>query len=169
MNSNLSLQLVSGDSIENLIGSSAGDTLTGNAAANLLNGGAGNDTLSGGTGNDTLIGGAGKDSLAGGAGNDVFDFNSLSELGLGATRDVISGWNAGDKIDLTTIDWNASLAGDQAFTYLGSGAFTTVAGQVRYSGGVLQFNTDTDTAVEYEIVITGTPPASFTAGGDLLL
>lgn len=156
--------------IENLIGSSAGDTLTGNAAANLLNGGAGNDTLSGGTGNDTLIGGAGKDSLAGGAGNDVFDFNSLSELGLGtAARDVISDWNAGDKIDLASIDWDATTAGDQAFTYLGSGIFTTTAGQVRYSAGVLQINTDTDTSAEYEIQITGVYPASLTVGTDLLL
>lgn len=156
--------------IENLVGSSAGDTLTGNAAANLLNGGAGNDTLSGGTGNDTLIGGAGKDSLAGGLGNDVFDFNSLSELGLGSTaRDVISDWNAGDKIDLASIDWNATTSGDQAFTYIGSAAFSAVAGQVRYSGGVLQINTNTNTAAEYEIQITGSVPASLVAGTDILL
>jgi hypothetical protein len=61
------------------------------------------------------------------------------------------------------------LAGDQAFSFIGAGAFTTTAGQVRYSGGVLQFNTDTDVAAEYEIVITGSSsPASLT-GADLLL
>jgi Ca2+-binding RTX toxin-like protein len=157
-------------SIENLTGSSAGDSFTGNAVANVLNGAAGNDNLSGGAGNDTLIGGAGKDGLAGGLGNDVFDFNSLTELGLGsAARDVISDWNAGDRIDLSTIDWDATTTGNQAFTYLGSAVFTTTAGQVRYSGGVLQINTDTDTAAEYEIQITGTYPASLTVGTDILL
>jgi Ca2+-binding RTX toxin-like protein len=146
--------------IENLTGSAYADNLTGNALANTLNGGAGNDVLTGGAGTDSLIGGLG---------NDTFDFNALSELGLGSTRDVISGWNAGDKIDLTTIDWNTTTAGDQAFAYIGSGVFTATSGQVRYSGGVLQFNTDTDTAVEYEIVITGNPPATLVAGTDIVL
>jgi len=149
--------------IENLIGTSFNDTLTGSIGTNILNGGSGNDTLSGGDGNDLLIGGAGKDSLIGGTGNDTFDFNALSELGLGTTRDVISGWNASDVIDLRTIDWNTTTVGDQAFAYRGTSAFNA-AGQVRYSGGVLQFNTDSDTTAEYELVIIGTPPASFTTG-----
>ena len=147
-------------------GNALANTITGSAGNDTLYGLAGNDTFDGGSGNDSLIGGTGSDSLVGGLGNDVFDFNALSELGLGATRDVISGWNAGDQIDLTTIDWNTTLAGDQAFTFIGSAAFTATAGQVRYNAGMLQFNTDTDVAAEYEIVITGTPPASLTAGVD---
>ncbi len=51
------------NSVENLIGGSAGDTLTGTSAANRLDGGAGADTLSGMGGGDTLIGGAGADLL----------------------------------------------------------------------------------------------------------
>ncbi len=162
---------LTGSAAINGTGNSLANTLTGNSAANSLNGGTGNDTLNGGTGNDTLIGGAGTDSLIGGSGNDTFDFNALTELGLGTTRDVISGWNSGDRIDLTTIDWNTALTGDQAFSYLGSGAFTTTAGQVRYDAatGVLQLNTDTDTAAEYELVITGTPPTSLVAASSLLL
>lgn len=165
--------------IENVYGSHLGDYILGSASNNLslsgsdgndtINGGAGNDGLNGDNGNDLLIGGVGRDWLNGGAGSDTFDFNALSELGLSSTRDVISGWNAGDVIDLRTIDWNTGTAGDQAFTYLGSGALTATAGQVRYASGVLQFNTDTDTAAEYEIVITGTPPAGLTAGTSLLL
>ena len=150
-------------------GNALANTITSQTGNDTLSGLAGNDTLDSGSGNDNLIGGTGSDSLVGGLGNDVFDFNALSELGLGATRDVISGWNAGDQIDLTTIDWNTTLSGDQAFNFIGASAFTATAGQVRYSGGVLQFNTDTDTAVEYEILITGTPPASLTVGADLLL
>ena len=162
---------LTGSAAINGTGNTLANTLTGNSVANSLNGGSGNDSLNGGTGNDTLIGGAGTDSLIGGVGNDTFDFNALSELGLGTTRDVISGWNAGDRIDLTTIDWNTSLAGDQAFSYIASSAFTTTAGQVRYDAttGVVQLNTDTDTAAEYEIVITGTPPASLVAASSLLL
>jgi Ca2+-binding RTX toxin-like protein len=164
-------------SIENLLGSQYADQLTGNTGANRLEGGAGNDTLSGGSGNDTLdggagndtlIGGAGKDVMTGGAGNDIFDFNALSELGLGSTlRDVITDFTRGqDKIDLSTIDTNASLTGDQAFTFVT--AFTTTAGQVRYSGGIVYLNTDNDTAAEFEIELTGTIPASLSASDFIL-
>ena len=51
------------NSVENLIGGSAGDTLTGTSAANRLDGGGGADVLSGMGGGDTLIGGAGADLL----------------------------------------------------------------------------------------------------------
>ena len=154
--------------IENLIGSALADRLTGNSAANQLSGGAGNDTLSGGLGNDVLVGGAGKDSLTGGAGNDIFDFNALSELGLSSTsRDVITDFTVGlDKIDLSTIDANTSLAGDQAFAFVSS--FTATAGQVRYSGGIVYLNTDADTAAEFEIALMGVVPASLTAAAFVL-
>ncbi len=155
--------------IENLTGSSFADALTGNAGKNTLSGGGGNDTLKGESGNDLLLGGAGTDILVGGLGNDTFAFNTLGELGIAATRDVISGWNTGDVINLGAIDWNATAPGDQAFEYLGAEVFTTTAGQVRYSDGVLQFNTDSDIEADYEIVITGTPPASLLPGVGILL
>jgi Tol biopolymer transport system component len=183
-----SISYTLGDNVENLVltgtakiagaGNALGNRITGNDGVNtltgfggrdILRGGDGNDALSGGTGNDMLTGGSGRDTLTGGTGNDVFDFNALSDLGLGSGRDRINGWNAGDVIDLRSIDANTGVAGDQAFTFLGAGAFTTTAGQVRYAGGVLQFNTDNDTAAEFEIVITGTPPANLVAGTDLLL
>lgn len=149
-------------------GNTANNKMTGNAGNNKLSGLGGNDFLSGGQGNDVLVGGTGRDILVGGGGNDTFDFNALSELGLGTTRDTIRGWDGGDVIDLRTIDANRTLAGDQAFTFRGSNAFTA-SGQVRYENGVLQFNTDADAAVDFEIVITGTPPASLVVGNDLLL
>jgi Ca2+-binding RTX toxin-like protein len=139
--------------IENLIGSSFNDRLTGNSGNNVLNGG---------LGNDILTGGSGKDSLTGGSGNDTFDFNALSELGLGATRDVITDFTQGqDTFDLATIDSNTSLAGDQAFTFVSS--FTATAGQLRYSDGIVYFNTDADTAAEYEIQLTGNLPTTLSA------
>jgi Ca2+-binding RTX toxin-like protein len=150
-----------------LTGTTAANTLAGGGLADVLAGSGGNDALRGGGGNDTLVGGAGADTMLGGSGNDVFDFNGLSDLGLGATGDVLSGWNTGDVIDLRTIDAGAA-SGDQAFVFRGTSAFTA-AGQVRYANGVLQFNTDADASVEFNIVITGTPPASLVAGSSLLL
>ena len=167
-------------SIENLYGSIFNDTFTGNSVDNLLYGGWGNDTLTGGAGNDNLVGGAGKDLLigglgidilTGGGGNDRFDFNAASESPVGAGRDVITdftgnGAAVGDQIDLTTIDANSLVAGDQVFTW--GGAFT--AGHLRYVGGVLQGNTDGDAAAEFEIQLLGSPALSVGgAGTDILL
>ncbi|OQW34610.1 MAG: hypothetical protein A4C66_12980 [Nitrospira sp. HN-bin3] len=150
------------NSIENLEGSVRNDTLTGNAGNNSLFGNAGNDVLNGGLGNDLLIGGLGKDTLTGGGGAlafDTFDYNAVSESRPGvATRDIITDFNGrgalvGDKIDLTTIDANTLVGGNQAFIF--GGPFT--AGHLRYVGGVLQGNTDGDAAAEFEIQLTGSP------------
>jgi serralysin len=92
-------------------------------------------TLVGSTVADTLNGGTGNDRMIGGLGNDTFDFNYLSELVLGATRDVISGWNTRDRIDLTSIDWNNDCR-RSGLQLLNVSAFSTTAGQVRYSAGV---------------------------------
>jgi Ca2+-binding RTX toxin-like protein len=140
--------------IEKLTGSAYTDRLTGNSGAN---------TLDGGTGNDFLTGGAGKDLLIGGTGRDTFDFNSLSEMGItSATRDVISDFVRGlDKIDLSTLDANAALAGNQAFSapVVGgtfSGAFAN-AGDLYFDNGahVLYGNADADAAAEFAIQLLG--------------
>ena len=160
-----------GANVENLVligaaaingtGNALNNILTGNAGANLLSGLAGNDILNGGAGIDILIGGAGKDTLSGGLGNDSFDFNTYSEMGLGLTRDVITDFVRGqDKVDLSTIDPNAALAGNQAFTFIASTTAFSVAGQIHYSGGIISINNDTDAATEFEIQLTGViPPA----------
>ncbi|WP_437180611.1 beta strand repeat-containing protein [Pseudomonas laurylsulfativorans] len=144
---------------ENLTGSAYHDTLTGNALANTLTGGAGNDTLNGGAGNDLLIGGIGLDKLYGSTGADKFDFNALSEMGLGAAlRDVIGDFKSseGDKIDLSTLDANLATTANDAFSFIGSSAFSSNAtGQLRFAGGILYGSTDTDTAAEFEIQLLG--------------
>ncbi|MBS0167818.1 MAG: calcium-binding protein [Nitrospira sp.] len=167
-------------SIENVIGTAGNDVITGSAANNSLsggngndtiNGGLGNDTLNGGSGNDTLIGGLGLDTLNGGTGNDLFDYNSVNESPVGASRDKIVGFAGagavvGDRIDLTTIDANSLVAGNQAFIW--GGSFTT--GHLRYVGGVLQGNTDADAAAEFEIQLVGAPALVVGgAGTDILL
>jgi hypothetical protein len=72
-------------------------------------------------------------------------------------------------INLSIIDANSLVAGNQTFTYIGSAAFTA-AGQLRYAGGILQGNTDADAAAELEIQLVGAP--ALTVGGvgtDILL
>ena len=158
-------------SIENLTGSNFNDSLTGNAGNNVLSGGKGNDTINGGSGNDTLIGGLGVDTLNGGLGNDTFDYDAVSESPVGTGRDIITGFSGvgaalGDRIDLTTIDANSLVAGNQAFIF--GGSFT--AGHLRYVGGVLQGNTDADVAAEFEIQLVGAPALVVGgAGTDILL
>jgi Ca2+-binding RTX toxin-like protein len=114
------------DGVENVNGGKAGDSLTGDAGSNFL---------AGYEGNDTLHGGAGTDTLAGGSGADRFVFASIGDSAGDADADVITdfGWMQGDRIDLSLIDADTSTAGNQAFTFIGSGPYTSVAGQLRFS------------------------------------
>jgi hypothetical protein len=84
-------------------------------------------------GNDTIIGGGGKDWMAGQSGNDVFVYASAKDSRPGAAnRDIILDFGFGkDKIDLHLIDANARLAGDQAFAWIGSKAYSGHAGELR--------------------------------------
>jgi len=116
----------------NATGNVLDNTLIGNSGNNILDGNIGIDLLFGDAGNDTLIGGLGADILTGGDGLDVFLYRLSSESSAGAW-DVITDFMDGDKIDLTAIDANDSLAGNQAFNFIGVDvAFSGVAGQLRF-------------------------------------
>jgi Ca2+-binding RTX toxin-like protein len=114
-----------GADVENLTltGSSAING-TGNGLNNILTGNSAANVLSGGDGNDTIQGGGGADTLTGGIGNDTFTFTDISES-LPGSADTITdftsnlGEGSDDQIDLSAIDANTSLAGDQAFTFNG--------------------------------------------------
>ncbi|HEX8469429.1 MAG TPA: M10 family metallopeptidase C-terminal domain-containing protein [Allosphingosinicella sp.] len=113
-----------GDNVENLIlTGSAGDG-TGNAGDNVLTGNGLSNRLNGGAGNDRLIGGDGVDYLTGGAGNDVFvgEINATKVASKSGpiSLDVVLDFTKGDKIDLSGIDANTGIAGDQAFTLVNS-------------------------------------------------
>jgi Ca2+-binding RTX toxin-like protein len=184
--------------IENAVGGAGADVIIGNGAANylrgndgldllqsfagndLLEGGTGNDTIQGGSGNDTLVGGIGADVLIGGIGNDVFRFlgptgsilgsRDSIRAGDGATAFQGAGAAAGDRIDLSGIDANTALAGDQAFVFgtatgigriwvSNSGSFTLVRG-----------NTNQNATPEFELVIEdGTVVAAAYRAADFLL
>ncbi|MGQ3291573.1 MAG: calcium-binding protein, partial [Shinella sp.] len=128
----------------NGMGNTASNIITGNAATNKLSGADGNDTLIGGAGDDVLMGDAGKDKLYGGAGADdlyggagvdTFIFKSIKESTLAASgRDSIFDFNGrdGDRIDVSAIDANSSLSGNQEFSLIGKSAFSNKAGELRY-------------------------------------
>lgn len=170
-----------GNAQDNLIfGNAAGDTLFGLDGADYIVGGTGADTLNGGTGADQLWGEAGADRIIGGAdadyveggdGADRFLFTALAEIAPG---DVIGDFShaEGDRIDLRQIDADAGATGDQAFRYVGNGAFTGTAGaaELRWqvSGSELRVEIDTnhDGAVDYAFTVRG--EARLTAADFLL-
>ncbi len=142
------------------------DVLDGLAGNDRLIGGWGNDTLNGGDGNDVLIGGMGKDTLTGGAGRDVFRLETKQDSGTSSlTRDTITDFTPGqDRIDLSAIDANTRVSGDQSFTLLTkAGAAFTGAGQLRFSfqmiGGkeytMVEGNTDSLRSADFSIALLG--------------
>jgi Ca2+-binding RTX toxin-like protein len=116
-----------GDTIANDVeiinGSTHADTMTGNGLANSLVGFEGADTLSGAGGSDVLRGGHGADTLNGGAGADIFSYTAFFDS-TAVAADTIQDFQAGiDVISLKTVD---------AFTFIGTSAFSNTVGQLRY-------------------------------------
>ena len=106
-----------------ITGTNNGDTLNGTAGNDVIMGLGGYDVIHGGGGNDRIYGGLGGDGLYGGAGADVFVYTSAAEgpdYGLVYTEwDTIYDFQSIDKIDLSAIDANTLLAGNQAFHFAG--------------------------------------------------
>jgi Ca2+-binding RTX toxin-like protein len=116
------------------------------AAANLtLGGNEQRDRIFGSSGADTLNGFAGADTLTGGLGPDVFRVSEASHSSP-AGPDVVTDFSIaeGDLLDLSLIDANPASGADDAFTFIGSAAFTGVAGQLRavVAGGVTTVSGD---------------------------
>ncbi|WP_238232821.1 SwmB domain-containing protein, partial [Methylobacterium thuringiense] len=141
-------------------GGPGNDTLRGNGGNDTINGGDGNDYISGGAGDDVLIGGPGTDQLYGGAGADRFVFQSLADFGPASAPDfieLIAG--DGDQIDLSAIDANSLILGTQGFTFIGTGAFTGQAGQLRYQRGtqggtqLVSADTNGDSQPDFQFVV----------------
>jgi Ca2+-binding RTX toxin-like protein len=147
----------------------ANETLTFNGTAEYngsfnVRGGRGADSITGSAGNDTITGGLGADALRGGYGSDVFDYGAAADSALGA-MDAILDFEKGDKINLSMIDADGNSAnGDSKFAWLGEGAFTGVAGQLRVSqqaGGVWRVEADVNGDGMADLAIGVTAPAGF--------
>ena len=92
-----------------VVGTAGDDVIVGSDGDDHIDGAGGNDTINAGGANDFLVGGLGTDTMTGGVGSDRFDFNTVAEIGNGATRDVIRDFaHLIDKIDLSTIDANGA-------------------------------------------------------------
>jgi hypothetical protein len=110
---------------------------------------------------DQVSGGVGSDTLTGGADVDVFVYRSVAESAPGGT-DLITDFVKGvDRINLANIDAIAATVGvNDAFTFIGTAAFSNVAGQLRYaqSGGqtIVSGDVDGNGTADLQIVLGGT-------------
>jgi Ca2+-binding RTX toxin-like protein len=135
--------LHAGDGTNVLSGGGGDDRLVSfSLSTNTMSGGSGNDrltsgdfgdSLSGGDGDDVIYGRFDADRMSGGAGADRFLFRDVEEL-LAFTsalpEDRITDFTLGeDLIDLRRMDADFPLAGNQDFTFVGSGPITST-GQV---------------------------------------
>jgi peptidase M10/serralysin-like protein len=122
--------------------------VVGNDGANTIAGSRAGDDADG----DGLEDYDGLDLLIGGGGNDRFVWTGRNESGVaGDEADKVQDFTPGeDLLVVSPIDANEMIAGNQAFTFVGTGVFTA-AGQVRY------FTSGLDTYIQFNVddVLTG--------------
>lgn len=139
--------------IENARGGSGADRIIGNEVANQLSGNAGNDVL---------IGGGGADVLLGGAGADTFVFTAITDS-TSSARDRIGDFATGvDRIDLSAIDANLGLAGDQAFALVSRFGGRAGEAVISNANGVATLSLDQngDGVADFVLTVTGTLASS---------
>ncbi|MCM2474052.1 calcium-binding protein [Rhizobium sp. CG5] len=163
-------------SIENAVGTGYNDTVRGSSGANslwgdagvdLVRGFSGNDKLYGGSGNDKLYGDAGNDRLygnsgrdfqQGGTGADTFYFNSINDSRAGsASRDTIDDFyrSEDDRINLSAIDANSGVSGNQSFDFIGTAAYSNdSAGELRFKDGILSGDINGDRTSDFQVAIS---------------
>jgi Ca2+-binding RTX toxin-like protein len=155
------------------------DFLQGNAGDDRLFGGGGNDKLVGGTGNDRLAGEQGADFLIGNEGADTFRYFSVTDSFLGTVngvsqQDQIADFTQGeDKIDLSAIDANVALGGNQAFAFLAdpadhTGDWTGLVWGVTDARGITTIFASNDGDADAEMQIFMSHGYTFTAGDFIL-
>ena len=157
--------------VENLRGSNSSDILRGDGNANRIDGGlgtdmlrgnGGNDVILGGGGGDQITGGAGADRLTGGSGNNTFIYTSTGDSTVASDgRDFILDFLQGaDKISLSQIDANTAASGNQALSFVGTNAFSNVAGELRQSASgantLIEGDVNGDGAADFSILLKGT-------------
>jgi Ca2+-binding RTX toxin-like protein len=148
----------------------AGHTINAGDGTDQIKGGNAVDIINGGDGADKINGAGGADILTGGAGNDVFKYTKASDSGLGTAADRITDFVIGsDRLNFTGIDANAGLAGDQAFAFVGTGAFSGGGvGSIRYQNSgadlLVQVDVDGNGTADMEIILEGQSGQTLSAG-----
>lgn len=146
------LTLFTGSGNDTLLGLNGDDRFTANA---------GNDHLYGGAGGDWVNGGRGKDVMSGGAGTDRFYFENGHSAASASRADLITDFRQSDRdrIDLRGIDADTGLAGVQRFRFIGSDAFSSASGELRYrvyeGQTLVEGDTDGDGVKDFTISLTG--------------
>jgi len=92
----------------------------------LIIGGDGADNIVTYGGNDVIYGNAGTDTLTGGSGNDTFVFTNITDSPSGAGDTItdftsLAGEGSDDQIDLSAIDANTAVDGNQTFIFSSHG------------------------------------------------
>jgi Ca2+-binding RTX toxin-like protein len=154
-----------GANFENLSaysGQAVAANMTGNSVGNTINGEGGADIIDGAGGDDRLSGYMGADTLTGGTGNDLFIYFFTSHS-TAAAADTITDFAVGDRIDLSVIDGDGAGTSN-AFSFIGSAAFSNVAGELRVTGSgsnwLVEGDTNGDGAAD--IVINLTTASAYT-------
>lgn len=141
-------------------GGNGNDVMSGFGGDDVLSGGDGDDILFGSSGRDILSGGLGSDGLVGGAGVDLYGFSEVAHSTL-ASLDLISGFQPLlDFIDVSFIDANSNIAGDQAFTWVGDAANATGGGgeigfQIDSGSTYVVADIDGDLNIDFAVEIDG--------------
>jgi serralysin len=151
-----------GTGADSVYGGSGNDDMFGGSSEDYLSGGNGNDDMNGESSGDKLYGGLGADDIIGGTGADDFIYRSIAESTVSTSgRDVIRGFNhdAFDAVDLTAIDANTDVSGNNAFDFIGRLSFSGDAGELRYRYGstytVLEADTNGNGVADFAITFTG--------------
>ncbi len=150
------------------------NTINGGDSNDQIRGGGMVDTINGGIGNDKILAFTGADILTGGAGADQFRYLFAGDSGIGAAADHVTDFVIGsDRFNFALMDADVVTPGDQAFAFIGTGAFAvTGVGQIRYqtSGAnlLVQIDTDGNGMADMEVVLDGLAGQALT-GGDFLL
>ncbi|HYD25559.1 MAG TPA: M10 family metallopeptidase C-terminal domain-containing protein [Croceibacterium sp.] len=106
----------------------ADDEIHGGGAADELYGGGGNDVLHGGGGGTVRDGG---DRMTGGEGDDTFLYTSIDEASPNAINYIWDFTQGDDRIDLSAIDANTATPANDAFSFIGTAAFSGAPGELR--------------------------------------
>jgi serralysin len=119
----------------------------------------------GGSGSDTLIANQAANVLTGNAGADTFRWVSSGDAGTGALADTIADFNtASDRIDLSQIDAIEGTSTNDAFSFIGTSAFSGASGELRYEviGGSAHVfaDLDGDKVADMEIILTNVTDVS---------
>jgi Ca2+-binding RTX toxin-like protein len=133
-----------------------------------LFGGKASDILKGGALADLIHGNLGADTLAGGGGADSFRFQSTAESNAGSRDHILDFTPGTDKIELDRIDANTLVAGNQAFSWIGSNAFSGSAGELRAyetnGSWFVEGDTNGDGTADLVIALTLQGPVPLGAG-----